>query len=1271
MSLSSKTAKRFVMMVLITLAYVLAGKIGLGFASIHVSASPVWAPAGMAVAFFLLFGFSLWPTILVGAFLVNVTTAGSVLTSGSIAIGNTLEGLLGALLVQRFAHGLRAFQSPRDVFKFSIFAGLLSPMVSATIGVTSLTWSGYASLEQYSSIWLTWWLGDAVGILIVAPALILWVQHPRVEWKTGERIELVLLVLVLFLSCEMIFGVSRQKNYPMQFLLVPVLIWAAFRFKPRETATLSVLLAGWAAWGTMNGRGPFTGESENDALLLSQTYLAVNTVMAMALAAGVQERLEGEIERKAAEEALRESEERYRITFNNAAIGIAHVGLDGRWVRVNDAVCSITGYSREELQDMTFAQITHADDIEPDWANARLLLAGKIATYTMEKRYISKLGGLLWINLTVSLLRDRTGTPTHLISVIEDISERKRIQAALHSQTAQFETLLNQAPLGVYLVDADFCLAQVNPQAVAAFDGIFPLIGRNFVDVIHAVWPKDCADEVVAIFRQTLETGEPYVVPERMVERLDRRIRVYYEWRVDRIPLRDGRYGVVCYFRDISAQVHAREIVKASEQRLRMAQQVALIGTFEWNIQTGANIWTPELEAIYGLSPGGFSRTQSGWEALVHPEDRDLAVQGVEEAFETGLPTEREFRVIWPDTTVHWLAGRWQIFKDESGKPVRLTGVNIDITKRKQTEEALRQSEERFRTLADNISQLAWTADATGWVTWYNRRWYEYTGTTLEEMRGWGWEKVHHPDHIDRVVARWKLAHVTGEAWEDTFPLRSKGGEYRWFLSRALPIRNATGQIVRWFGTNTDVSDQRMAEEALRERERFLSTVTSAARVGLVVVGPGYVYRFANAAYAEIFRLSADGIVGRHVYELLPDGWAQIQPRLDRAFGGERVSYELALSATETGDGQRYFTVSYEPHLEQESEWTVVVVVVDITNRKRAEEALRDNEERLRSFAGQLEELVDVRTEELKQSQERLRELATELNLTEQRERKRLAMDLHDHLAQMLALGKMKLAQTQLIPDLVPRCLELIKETDDVLTQSLTYTRTLVADLSPPVLHDLGLGPALTWLGDRMRRHDLTVTVRNSLETLKLPEEQAVLLFQSVRELLINVGKHAQCPHATVTVARDGSHLSIEVQDYGIGFDLPAGTARIAGLSKFGLFSIRERMRALGGLFEIDSVPGKGTTARLTLALEREWADLAPPALIMSSEPSDFAKSPNDQTIPHISRRISVLLVDDHAMVRQGLRTLLESYPDIEVVGEAGNGEEAVAFVECLQPSAT
>ena len=247
-------------------------------------------------------------------------------------------------------------------------------------------------------------------------------------------------------------------------------------------------------------------------------------------------------------------------------------------------------------------------------------------------------------------------------------------------------------------------------------------------------------------------------------------------------------------------------------------------------------------------------------------------------------------------------------------------------------------------------------------------------------------------------------------------------------------------------------------------------------------------------------------------------------------------------------------------------------------------EELRSSQKDLQSLAGRLEQLVEDRTRELTQSQERLRALATELNLAEQRERNRLAMDLHDHLAQMLVLAKMKLSQARQVPAFLPKGQSLLNEVDDALAQSLTYTRTLVANLAPPALRDFGLLAGLRWLGEQMRYQGLVVTLHTSVNHLKLPEHQAILLFQSIRELLINVTKHARSDEATITLEHHMGTLRIEVRDNGVGFD-PATADKnpTEDSSRFGLFSIGERMRALGGTFEVESKPGDGTTARLSL----------------------------------------------------------------------------------------
>ena len=349
----------------------------------------------------------------------------------------------------------------------------------------------------------------------------------------------------------------------------------------------------------------------------------------------------------------------------------------------------------------------------------------------------------------------------------------------------------------------------------------------------------------------------------------------------------------------------------------------------------------------------------------------------------------------------------------------------------------------------------------------------------------------------------------------------------------------------------------------------------------------------------------------------------------------------------------------------------MVGVNFDITERRKAEQALHHAKEQLQRWAVELEEAVNVKTAELQRSQGRLRALASELNLAEQRERKRLAAELHDHLQQMLVFGKLTLGQGKRAALGIPACEQVMKKVDDMLSDALTYTRTLVAELSPPVLRNHGLPAGLKWLGEYMKKHDQTVTVLvPEQDDLTLPEDQVILLFQSVRELLINSSKYAGTGQATVRLTGFDDRLEITVSDEGKGFELGAvsGASGDELSSKFGLFSIRERMRVLGGRFDLDSAPGRGTTATLALPLagreERDVRDKRD-AQTSTSEPVSLL-SPVSRVSQHANCR--VLLVDDHAMVRQGLRSVLDAYTDIQVVGEARDGSEAVHLVGELRP---
>lgn len=290
--------------------YFLAAKVGLQFAYVHPNATAIWPPSGITLAAFLILGLDVWPAILIGAFLANLTTYGSFLTSVYIGAGNTLEGLLGAALVARFAGGRDFLLHPRDILKFAVLAAMLSTTVSATMGVTSLALSGFAPWRSYGHIWVTWWLGDTAGDLIVAPLLILWSGAPRAPWNRRVILEAAGLLGALGVVTLVVFAglipAAQIERLPLQFLISPFLFWAAFRLGRRGVASCLLVMAFIAIYGTLHGLGPFARRGPNESLLLLQAFLAVEAVTMLAVAAVIGElrQAEDHAQRLAVKDAL-------------------------------------------------------------------------------------------------------------------------------------------------------------------------------------------------------------------------------------------------------------------------------------------------------------------------------------------------------------------------------------------------------------------------------------------------------------------------------------------------------------------------------------------------------------------------------------------------------------------------------------------------------------------------------------------------------------------------------------------------------------------------------------------------------------------------------------------------------------------------------------------------------------------------------------------------------------------------------------------------------
>jgi PAS domain S-box-containing protein len=284
-------------------------------------------------------------------------------------------------------------------------------------------------------------------------------------------------------------------------------------------------------------------------------------------------------------------------------------------------------------------------------------------------------------------------------------------------------------------------------------------------------------------------------------------------------PVRDtsGRIiGASSVTRDITRRKRVENALRESESRFQAVTKNAPAAIFIKDRDGRYTVANPLACEALGRPEDAVGYTDHD---LLPAEIADALRKTDLEVMTSGTPVKREEVVRRPGFDQTYLSVKFPLARN-GGQVEGVCGVSIEITDRKRAEQARLESEERFRMLADNIAQLAWMADETGYIFWYNQRWFDYTGTALDEMQGWGWQAVHAPEHVDRVVKNYARCIALGEVWEDTFPLRGADGEYRWFLSRAIPIRGADGCVLRWFGTNTDITAQRDAEEALRLADR-------------------------------------------------------------------------------------------------------------------------------------------------------------------------------------------------------------------------------------------------------------------------------------------------------------------------------------------------------------------------------------------------------------------------------------------------------------------
>jgi PAS domain S-box-containing protein len=445
-------------------AYLLAGKIGLAVPFTSGNVSPLWPPAGVALAAMLIFGYRIWPAVALGAFLVNFFTGIPHLAAAGLAVGNTVGPLCGAWCLRRLPSFQASLRRLRDVLGMSILGALGGTAVSATIGAGVLFLTGVHAWSGFASTWFMWWMGDAMGVLIIAPLLLTFTGLMSIR-EPHRMMELACLLLGAIGSALVIFdprlGLMRADVFA--FGVFPFVLWGAIRFETAGAAIVSFSISAIATWGTAHGFGPFIkGNSLQNATLL-QSFLGVTALSGIILAAVIAERAQL-IREQSTHEAVEQSERSYRGIVETAYEGIWKVNASFTTSFVNRRMAELLGYTVEEMLGRQLFEFLFDTDIEEKWSELQRRRQG--VSEQIETRYRKKDGSALWARVSTSPIIGEDGGFEGALAMVSDITEQKRAEAEA-SRSREAITLLSEAVQQtadvVVITDCNGKIEYVNP----------------------------------------------------------------------------------------------------------------------------------------------------------------------------------------------------------------------------------------------------------------------------------------------------------------------------------------------------------------------------------------------------------------------------------------------------------------------------------------------------------------------------------------------------------------------------------------------------------------------------------------------------------------------------------------------------------------------------------------------------------------------------------------------------------------------------------------
>lgn len=776
-----------------------------------------------------------------------------------------------------------------------------------------------------------------------------------------------------------------------------------------------------------------------------------------------------------------------------------------------------------------------------------------------------------------------------LQSVNEELStvneELKFSVEDLSSANSDLNNLMASTDIGTVFLDRQLRIVRFTPSAQMVFNLLPADLDRPLADITHRLHydglipdAEQVLDRLVTIEREVPMDESAVPIDERVVPR-DRK-----RWFLVRIaPYRtadDRISGVVVTFIDITrpqrAEEDLRELSAEAERQLQkfntvmsavpdFVYQFNLEGRFTYINQSLLDLWRKTFDDAAGKN----------FHELDYPMELATKLQHqIQEVIRTG----EKLRDETPYTSVVSTRMYEYIFfplLGADGKIEGVGGVTRDITERRHAEEKLRASEDRFRSVADNVPQLIWTNDADGDANYFNRRWYEYSGLSYEESAGPrpGWQAFVHPEDEAAAKARWQHAFKNGEVFDAEYRLRAKDGTYRWFIGRNVPM-GESGKVLSWFGTATDIDELKQAQaKRMDVEQRFQLLVEGTPDYAMFLLDTENIITYWSAGAEKIFGWRADEAVGQ--------SGEIIFTAEDRARGAME---EELIVATDSGrvpdrrwhvraDGSRLWVDGVMRRVDRAdgSLRGFAKIARDATDLRNAEEKLRQAHDELEHRVHDRTQELQSMNETLEQEMTRRQRLESEILQVTERERAAISQDLHDSLCQELTATAFLLkSRARALGRTDAEAGQALAESAEMLNRNAGLARDLARGLHPL---ELGPGGLISALRELAARTSQTVTCRcNCPRSLRLPNENVGLnLYRIAQEAVTNALKHAKPHEVLICVERERDEIVLVIKD--------DGTPRRKSKSNpgLGLQMMQYRASVSGGSLQIESKRGKGT----------------------------------------------------------------------------------------------